>query len=155
MSSHTQNYPGMPDEPPFVGRRSELARIRSHLDAAMEGSGRIAMLAGEPGIGKTRTALELERYAVNHGFHVLWGHSYEEVGAPPYWTWVQPIRSYVESADPVRLRDEMREGALEISEIVPEVRDLVSESPDVLVGEAPEQARFRLFDAVTSFFPFW
>ncbi len=151
MSSHTQNYPGMPDETPFVGRRSELARIRSHLDAALEGSGRIAMLAGEPGIGKTRTALELERYAVNHGFHVLWGYSYEEVGAPPYWTWVQPIRSYVESADPVRLRDEMREGALEISEIVPEVRDLVSESPDILVGEAPEQARFRLFDAVTSF----
>ncbi len=147
-----QRGPVMPDVSPFVGRRSELARARSHLDATMAGSGRIVMIAGEPGIGKTRTASELEAYAEERGCHVLWGRCYEEAGAPPYWTWVQPIRSYVESADSDRLREEMREGTLEISDIVPEVRGLVPEDVDGRLGEGPEQARFRLFDAVSSFF---
>ena len=152
MTNQMQRGPAMPDVTPFVGRRSELARARSHLDAAMAGSGRIVMIAGEPGIGKTRTAAELETYAEERGCHVLWGRCYEEAGAPPYWTWVQPIRSYVESADSDRLREEMREGAREISDIVPEVRNLAPDSVDVRLGEGPDQARFRLFDAVSSFF---
>ena len=89
----------MPDVTPFVGQRAEMARVRSHLDATMAGSGRVVMIAGEPGIGKTRTASELEAYAQERGFQALWGRCYEEAGAPPYWTWVQPIRSYVESVD--------------------------------------------------------
>lgn len=48
---------------PFVGRESELASLRATCDAAMAGTGRIVMLAGEPGIGKTRTASELVEYA--------------------------------------------------------------------------------------------
>ena len=142
----------MPDVTPFVGRRSEMARVRSHLDATMAGSGRIVMIAGEPGIGKTRTAAELERYAEKRGCHVLWGRCYEEAGAPPYWSWIQTIRSYVESAAPDRLREEMRDGALEISGIVPEVRSLAPDNADERLGEGPEQARFRLFDSVSSFF---
>ena len=142
----------MPDVTPFVGRRSEMARVRSHLDATMAGSGRIVMIAGEPGIGKTRTAAELEHYAEKRGCRVLWGRCYEEAGAPPYWSWIQTIRSYVESVDPDRLREEMREGALEISGIVPEVRGLAPDNADERLGEAPEQARFRLFDSVSSFF---
>ena len=152
MTNQTPSGRQISDASPFVGRQSELARMRSHLDATMAGSGRIVMIAGEPGIGKTRTASELETYAEERGFQVLWGRCYEEAGAPPYWTWVQPIRSYVESADSDRLREEMREGALEISDIVPEVRGLVPEDVDGRLGEGPEQARFRLFDAVSSFF---
>ena len=142
----------MPDVTPFVGRRSEMARVRSHLDATVAGTGRVVMIAGEPGIGKTRTAAELEIYAEKRGFQALWGRCYEEAGAPPYWTWIQPIRSYVESVDPDRLRQEMRDGAFEISDIVPEVRGLAPGNGDERLGEGPEQARFRLFDAVSSFF---
>ena len=152
MTDQTQIGREMPDVTPFVGRRSELTRMRSHVDAAMAGSGRVIMIAGEPGIGKTRTASELEAYAEERGYQVLWGRCYEEAGAPPYWTWVQPIRSYVEGVDSGRLREEMREGAIEISDIVPEIRGLVPEDVDGRLGEGPEQARFRLFDSVSSFF---
>ena len=41
---------------PFVGRESEMAELSAALDDAHSGRGRIVMLAGEPGIGKTRTA---------------------------------------------------------------------------------------------------
>ena len=152
MTNQTQRGHEIPDVTPFVGRRSEMARARSHLDATMAGSGRVVMIAGEPGIGKTRTASELELHAEERGFQALWGRCYEEAGAPPYWTWVQPIRSYIESADSDRLRQEMREGALEISDIVPELRDLAPHDIDARLGESPEQARFRLFDAVSTFF---
>jgi len=51
----------------FVGRQREMAELRDALDDAMAGRGRLVMLAGEPGIGKTRTAQELGGYAENLG----------------------------------------------------------------------------------------
>ena len=77
----------------FVGREREMAELRSTLGNAIAGHGRLVMLAGEPGIGKTRTAQELASYAQQKGATVLWGRCYEREGAPPYWPWVQPIQS--------------------------------------------------------------
>ena len=111
----------------------------------------MVMLAGEPGIGKTRTAQELAAYAEGRGAQVLWGWCYEEVGAPPFWPWVQAIRSYVQQAEPERLRSEMGVGAAGIAEILPEIHAKLPglETPLEL---GPERARFRLFDSITAFF---
>ncbi len=68
----------------FVGRQRELAELSSALDDALAGQGRLVMLVGEPGIGKTRTAQELASYAEDHGAQVFWGRCYEETGVPPY-----------------------------------------------------------------------
>ena len=62
-----------------------MAELTATLDAALTGQGRIVMLAGEPGIGKTRTAQELAALAEIRGARVLWGRCDEEQGAPPYW----------------------------------------------------------------------
>ena len=80
----------------FVGHQREMAELKATLEDALSGQGRLVMLVGEPGIGKTRTAQELASHAENLGVQVLWGRCLEEEGAPPYWPWVQPIRSYVE-----------------------------------------------------------
>ncbi len=61
----------------------EMAELRDALDDAMAGQGRSVMLAGEPGIGKTRTAQELGSHATALGAKVLWGWCYEREGAPP------------------------------------------------------------------------
>ena len=55
----------------FVGRRPELAELRLALEDTLSGQGRLVMLAGEPGIGKTRTAQELAAYAETRGAQVL------------------------------------------------------------------------------------
>ncbi len=47
----------------FVGHQRELANLKATLDSAVAGQGLLVMLAGEPGIGKTRAALELALYA--------------------------------------------------------------------------------------------
>ena len=43
----------------FVGRQREMGELKAALEEALSGQGRLAMLVGEPGIGKTRTAQEL------------------------------------------------------------------------------------------------
>ncbi len=108
------------------------------------------MLVGEPGIGKTRTTQELASYAENRGAKVFWGRCYEEEGAPPYWPWVQTMRTYVEQAGAEQLDAEMGPGAANISEIIPEVRGKLPdlETPREL---EPGPARFRLFDSITTF----
>jgi len=40
----------------FVGRKRELETLTAALNDAVAGKGRVLMLAGAPGIGKTRTA---------------------------------------------------------------------------------------------------
>ncbi|MFB3118923.1 MAG: AAA family ATPase, partial [Stenotrophomonas maltophilia] len=135
----------------FVGRQQEMADLKAALEDTMAGRGRLLMLAGEPGIGKTRTAQELASHAETLGTQVLWGRCYEEQGAPPYWLWAQPIRSYVHKQDQSQLRSEMGPGAADIAEIAPELREKLPDLEPAPSLEA-EQARFRLFDSITTFF---
>ncbi|MCH8801486.1 MAG: serine/threonine-protein kinase PknK, partial [Chloroflexi bacterium] len=134
----------------FVGRQREMGELKAALEDALSGRGRLVMLVGEPGIGKTRTALELATYAGLRQAQVLWGRCYEGEGAPPYWPWVQAIRSYVRDVDPEQLRSEMGAGAADIAEVVSDVREQLPglQAPPQL---EPEQARFRLFDSITAF----
>ena len=63
----------------FVGRQRELEVLHGAFEQACAGHGRIVMLAGEPGIGKTRTAQELAGHAAGREAAVLWGRCPEEV----------------------------------------------------------------------------
>ena len=135
----------------FVGREHEIGRLRAALDDALSGRGRLLMLSGEQGIGKTRIATELAERAQQRGALVCWGRCYEREGAPPYWPWVQVIRACVERCDPELLRSEMRRQATIVAELVPEVRDRVPGLEIPSVPRDPKEARFRLFDSVATF----
>lgn len=124
--------------------------LGSALDEALSGSGQMVMLAGEPGIGKTRLTQELASHAESLGAQVLWGWCYEHAGAPPYWPYVQTIRAYVETADAEQLRTQVGPGGSDIAEIVPELRQRLPGLGHPLSAD-PEQARFRLFDSVATF----
>ena len=108
------------------------------------------MLAGEPGIGKTRTATEFAAYAETQGAQVYWGWCDEGEGAPPYWLWVLAIRSYAAQRDAAQLQTEMRPGAAVNAEMVSELRVKLPDLAAPPTSE-PEQARFRLFDSTTTF----
>ena len=135
----------------FVGRQREMGELKAALEDALSGRGRLVTLVGEPGIGKTRTAVELATAAGLRGAQVLWGRSYEEQGVPPYWPWVQAIRSYVREREPEQLRSEMGAGAADIAEIVSDVRERLPGLQPPPALDSPEAARFRLFDSITTF----
>ena len=134
----------------FVGRHQEMGDLKAALEDTLSGRGRMVTLVGEPGIGKSRIAQELATYAGLRAAQVLWGRCYEEKGMPPYWPWVQAIRSYIRDKEPEQLRSEMGAGAEDIAEIVSDVRERLPGLRTPLALE-PEQARFRLFDSITSF----
>jgi len=66
-----------------------MDELRAGLEDSLSGRGRLMMLVGEPGIGKTRTSEEFATYARLRNVQVLWGRCYEGEGAPAYWPWVQ------------------------------------------------------------------
>jgi DNA-binding CsgD family transcriptional regulator len=135
---------------PFVGRAGELAALTADLDAAVGGRGGVVLVAGEPGIGKTRLAEELAARASGRGAVVLWGRCWEGAGAPAFWPWVQVIRGYIQAEDPASLRHDLGAGAADIAQLVPAVHERIPDLPAPPPLE-PEAARFRLFDSLAGF----
>lgn len=138
----------------FVGRESELERLRKAFDNAISSHGGLVMLVGEPGIGKTRTTQELETYAKMRGAQVLWGRTHESAGAPPYWPWLQAGNQYaLAHADelPTVIGPQMTPEAInELTRVFPWLR----QGANVGVPEDasdPDVAQFRLFDAYTQY----
>jgi tetratricopeptide (TPR) repeat protein len=134
----------------FVGRDRELRELSDALDDVGAGRGRVVLIGGEPGIGKSRLADELATRARELGHQVLWGRGWEDAGAPAYWPWVQALRSYLRSTDPDEVRRQMASGAGDIAQMLPEVRDLFPELPTPPDAES-ESARFQLFDSTATF----
>jgi signal transduction histidine kinase/tetratricopeptide (TPR) repeat protein len=132
----------------FVGREREIGTLRDLFQEAAAGRGRLVLLSGDAGIGKTRTANELATHASSRGAEVLVGRCYEGGGAPAYWPWIQVLRAYIRGRDLTDLSTLMGPGAADISQIVPELSGLQGAAEPAV--NDPRQARFRLFDSITS-----
>ncbi|MDQ3865516.1 MAG: AAA family ATPase, partial [Actinomycetota bacterium] len=134
----------------FVGREAELGELLAALEGALAGRAHLVLLAGEPGIGKSRLADEVADRATERGARVLVGRCWEAGGAPAFWPWVQVVRSYIGETDTEALRAQLGAAATEIARIVPELRQLLPDVPPPPSLD-PEAARFRLFDSLTTF----
>src|SRR5262245_40464376 len=131
---------------PFVGHTQAMARLRQALESALAGRGRVALLVGEPGIGKTRTAEELVADARRRGMLALVGRAYEGDGAPAFWPWVQILRAAAANATGARRAPRAVE-AKEADALI-HALDAGAQSPTGAHASDAEHARFRLFDAV-------
>ncbi len=76
----------------MVGRDAQLAALRATLAAARGGRPSLAVVTGEPGIGKTRLAQELAATARATGVVVAVGRGSQDDGAPPLWPWSSVLR---------------------------------------------------------------
>ena len=130
---------------PFVGRKA-LMRALSQRLARAGGSENISVLAGEAGIGKTRTARELAAQARRENLRVWFGSAYEGVVTPPYWPWIQILRESSEDLSETTWQDLLPSGAGAIAQLVPEL--FRGAFPALSVE--PQVARFRLFEEIKS-----
>ena len=133
----------------FVGRDGERDALTRGLDDAFAGSGRLFLLVGEPGIGKSRLAEQLSADARARGAEVIVGRSWEAGGAPAYWPWVQALRAHVERGKPEALRTQAGAGGAFLGQLV-RSSSYCSGAVGAPAIES-ESARFRLFEAVASF----
>lgn len=134
----------------MVGREPELVELQAALDTALSGHGRLVLLAGEAGIGKSRLTDEIAKEARERGARVLFGRCWEAGGAPPYWPWVQVCRTYLQDQDEGAIQSLVGTNAPHLAQMLPELQDAFKDLA-VPTGLDPESARFRLFEAATSF----
>jgi len=130
----------------FVGRDGELGRLGQLWKEAVAGELRVALLAGEPGVGKTRLAAELARTVHDEGATVLAGRCDEDLGVP-YQPFVESLRHFVDQCSP--LADRLGRYGGELVRLVPEVAERAPGLPAPLRTD-PDTERYRLFDAVAA-----
>ena len=136
----------------LFGRDRELAELAASLEDALGGQGRLFLLAGEPGIGKTRLAEQLAERASARGALVVWGRCWEGGGAPPYWPWAQVIRSIAQGCDDRTLASWVGSGAGYLGQMAPELTERLGSSGQGTVPSIEsDAARFYLFDATATF----
>ncbi|HEU5391820.1 MAG TPA: AAA family ATPase [Streptosporangiaceae bacterium] len=80
-------------EVPIVGRDQELAQVRAALVAASAGGGRLVLVSGEPGIGKTRLTTAIVEMAGEYDVPVASGYAIDDPGMPPLWPWRRAART--------------------------------------------------------------
>jgi DNA-binding winged helix-turn-helix (wHTH) protein len=129
----------------FVGRTAELARLGAAFDAACDGRARILLVAGEPGIGKTRLAEEFLANCVQRGARVAWGRCHEDADAPAYWPWAQAMRPLVEASEPDALRAALGRDVALLAKAIPALRDHIDVADDT---SAPADS-YALYDPWT------
>ena len=133
----------------FISRQQEMAALTVALDDALLGRGRLVMLAGEPGIGKSSLCDRLSTHVALRGGVTLTGHWYEEGSVSlPYLPFVEVLRAHVKSQDPDALRSQLGSGASALARIVVEIRELLGVNPRPPVD--PEEDRYHLMQSVAS-----
>ncbi|MGH3587371.1 MAG: BTAD domain-containing putative transcriptional regulator, partial [Pseudonocardia sp.] len=131
---------------PFVGRSHELGQLAASWQAALTAGARVALISGEPGVGKTRLAGEWSRQAYEQGAVVLYGRSDEDLGAP-YQPFAEALRTLVPCVGTHRLR-----GMRGVEALLPLVPGLTDVLPDLAAPPHadPDTERYALFDAVVA-----
>lgn len=137
--------------PVFVGREPEAVELRQGLAHVLAGTGRLFLISGEPGIGKTRLAEELGKEARGRGARVVWGRCWDGEGAPAFWPWTQIFRAAVGDANAERLDLLTDADAAHVVSLVPGLASSRGSSAlprlRALASVEPAEARFRLFDS--------
>jgi predicted ATPase len=131
----------------FVGRAADRARLSELLNEANVGNRRLALISGEPGIGKTRlsthTALEARRA---HRAVVLYGRADEEL-AIPYRPWIEALTHYAEQGPESVLRAHTQRHGGELVRMVPQLKARLPEVPPPRETD-PDTERYLLWGAV-------
>jgi DNA-binding CsgD family transcriptional regulator/tetratricopeptide (TPR) repeat protein len=131
---------------PFVGRSRALAALRALLPDAGSEDGRVALLAGEAGSGKSRLVRELALEAAADGTLVLYG-ACDAVVRTPYGPFVTALDQLARVSEPDLLRCDLGIGGGELTRLLPDLEQRVGELPDPLPAD-PDTERHRLHTAV-------
>lgn len=128
----------------YVGRSHLLERLREAWSATANGGCRTVLLAGEPGVGKTRTAAELAKALHAEGALVLYGRCEEGLGVP-YQPFAEALGYYADKVTSPLL------GRLpgELTRLLPELGERVPDLPPPVASD-PRVEEYRLLEAVGS-----
>ena len=125
--------------PELVGRARELQVLDARVRSAAAGAGQVVLLAGEPGIGKTRLAEETVALGAGLGMPCRWGRAVEGDGGPPFSPFGQLLRGLHTPAQSTTPAAAVPSGLVAAGVA----------GPGPLPGALAAQGRFEMFEAVT------
>lgn len=103
----------------MIGRGAELHELGRMIEGVNAGTGRLVMLMGEPGVGKTRVAQEATIVLRDRGFLVVAGRCYEPRQSTPYFPFLEALEDVYRKCPP-----EIRDGVVQrwpyLSHLLPE-----------------------------------
>ena len=134
----------LPDGP-LVARIDEMIAMLGTVEAVERRQGRLMLVAGEAGIGKTRLAQEVTRAVYGRKFLVAAGRCYEPQRSIPYYPFLEALRIAFEAA-PASIRNQAGRRWSYLSRLLPEQLGTVVDAP----SRGPEEQEL-LFRAVTGF----
>jgi DNA-binding SARP family transcriptional activator len=139
---------------PLIGRDEEFGILEAGLEDALAGRGRLFIVVGGAGSGKTSLADATASRAKERGAAILWGRGWHGGGAPTYWPWVQAMRDagreLVPPADDATARFEFFEHVTEL------LRSEAAERPQLLVLDdlqSADEGSLLLLDFLASELP--
>ncbi len=130
----------------FVGRDDEFEKLRRLWKESAAGQRTVALLGGEPGVGKTRLAAELARFAHANGALVLAGRCDEDL-AVPYQPFVEALRHFVDQREASGLAGHLGRFGGDLARLLPDLPERVPGLPPPSLSD-PDSERLRLFEAV-------
>ena len=154
-AGHGGVRPGRLAASPLVDRAEELALLEAGLDDAIAGRGRLFVVVGEAGSGKTRLADEVGSAAKQRGGRILWGRGWDGGGAPAYWPWSQALRD-ADRAVPTPDEDDATERFRFFEEVTEAIRQAAAEQPLLLVLDdlqAADESSILLLEFVAGELP--
>ena len=129
-------------EASLIGRDAQWKMLGAAWKGVVRGQGRIMLVEGESGVGKSRLADEFLRWIVAEGGTVMRGRSYDRQAGVPYEPVVEALRS---ALDAPGLGGTSPEWLVEAARLVPELRERF---PALPVAEAGGGEGWRLFEGV-------
>jgi DNA-binding CsgD family transcriptional regulator len=131
---------------PFVGRAAELEKLRTLMPRTEGERRRVALLAGEPGAGKSRLAREFAGQVATEGVLVLYG-ACDAVVRTPYGPFVEALERLVRVTDEAQLRAALGAGGGELTRLLPDLPAQVGGLAAPVKADADTE-RHRLHTAV-------
>jgi DNA-binding SARP family transcriptional activator len=129
-------------EAPLMGRAAEMAALLQALDDAGGGAGRLVVIAGDAGIGKTRLLAELPQAARQRGGRLLSGHCYQTEQVLPFRPFIEALRQGGLAGEGDAVADLAAPVRAELARLFPEL----GAAPTTAATTA--EARAWLFEAV-------
>jgi DNA-binding CsgD family transcriptional regulator len=145
-----QQLPGplrLPPSYPFVGRSAELAALRALVPREAGERGRLALVGGEAGSGKSRLVRELAQEVSGEGVQVLYG-ACDAVVHTPYRPFAEALDQLVRDSDPEALRADLGSAGGELTRLLADLPERVGGLPAPVTAD-PDTERHRLHTAVT------
>ena len=146
-SGYQVRVPVSQREGPLVGRARESALLRDWWTSVGEGAGRLLLVDGDPGIGKTRPVIDLAHAVEAEGRLVFWGRCDEDPVAP-FQPFAEGLGRYFQSLSADRISRMPDWQLTELSRLVVRLREYAPAGEEE--GGDPERERFRFFEAVVA-----